>query len=110
MWILKKSKKVMDMSNFASSVRFQVKIGQENAFLEAVKKFDVSQHLGCISHQVIDAGNGRFQSNVVWESEDAIAVARPNLIKFLDTLRPTLAEISPELGVTDPISGPIIKK
>jgi hypothetical protein len=37
-------------------------------------------------------------------------VARPNLIKFLDTLRPTLAEISPELGVTDSISGPIIKK
>jgi hypothetical protein len=110
MWILRKSKKAMDVSNFASSVRFQVKTGQENAFLEAVQKFDVSQHLGCISHQVIDAGNGRFQSNVVWESEDAIAVARPNLIKFLDTLRPTLAEISPELGVTDPISGPVIKK
>ncbi len=110
MWILRKSKKAMDMSNFASSVRFQVKIGQENAFLEAVKKFDVSQHLGCISHQVIDAGNGRFQSNVVWEYEEAIAAERPNLIKFLDTMRPTLAEISPELGVTDPISGYIVEK
>ena len=52
------------MANFASSVRFQVKTGQENAFLEAVMKFDASQHPGCISHQVIDAGNGRFQSNV----------------------------------------------
>ena len=98
------------MANFASSVRFQVKTGQENAFLEAVKKFDASQHPSCISHQVIDAGNGRFQSNVVWENEDAIAAARPNLIKFLDTLRPTLAEISPELGVTDPISGTIVKE
>ena len=49
MWILKKSKKAMDMSNFAGSVRFQVKIGQENTFLEAVKKFDVSHHLGCIT-------------------------------------------------------------
>ena len=48
---------------------------------EAVKKFDTSQH----HNQVIDAGNGRFQSNVVWENEDAIAAARPNLIKFLDT-------------------------
>ena len=77
------------MANFASSVRFQVKTGQEDAFLEAVMKFDASQHPGCISHQVIDAGNGRFQSNVVWENEDAIAAARPNLIKFLDTMRPT---------------------
>ena len=98
------------MGNFASSVRVQVKTGQEDAFLEAVKKFDVSQHPGCVSHQVIDAGNGRFQSNVVWENKDALAAARPNLIKFLDTMRPMLAEISPELGVTDPISGPIVEK
>jgi hypothetical protein len=98
------------MANFASSVRVQVKTGQEDSFLEAVKKFDVSHYPGCVSHQVIDAGNGRFQSNVVWENEDAIAAARPNLIKFLDTMRPTLAEISPELGVTDPISGYIVEK
>jgi hypothetical protein len=98
------------MSNFASSVRFQVKTGQEDAFLEAVKKFDVSQYGGCVSHQIIDTGNGRFQSNVVLENEDAIAAARPNLIKFLDSMRPTLAEISPELGVTDPISGHIVEK
>ena len=98
------------MSVFASSVWFQVKAGQENAFQEAVRKFDVFQHPECISHQVIAGGNGRFQSNVVWESEDAIAAARPNFIKFLDTLRPTLAEISSELGATDPISGLIIQE
>ena len=98
------------MSKFASSVRFQVKDGQEEAFIEAVNKFDVSQYPGCLSHQVINAGNGRFQSYVVWENEAAIAAVRPDLIKFLDTMRPTLAEISPELGVTDPISGLIIEK
>tara|TARA_B100000686_G_C16670329_1_gene906081 strand:- start:683 stop:979 length:297 start_codon:yes stop_codon:yes gene_type:complete len=98
------------MSKFASSVRFQVKDGQEEVFIEAVNKFDVSQYPGCLSHQVVNAGNGRFQSYVVWENEDAIAAVRPNLIKFLDTMRPMLAEISPELGVTDPISGPILEK
>ena len=98
------------MANFASSVRFQVKTGQEDAFLETVMKFDASQHPRCVSHQVIDAGNGRFQSKVVWENEGAIVAARPNLIKFLDTMRPMLAEISPELGVTDPISGTIVEK
>ena len=44
---------ILFMANFASSVRFQVKTGQENAFLEAVMKFDASQHPGCISHQVM---------------------------------------------------------
>ena len=97
------------MVNFASSVRFQVKTGQEDAFLEAVSKLNISQYAGCISHQVIDARNGRFQSYVVWENEDAIAAVRPDLTKFLDTMRPMLAEISPELGVTDPMSGPIVK-
>ena len=98
------------MSKFASSVRCQVRGGQEEAFKEAVRKFDVLQYPGCLSHQVIDAGNGRFQSNVVWENEGAIAAARPELIKFLDTMRAMLSELSPELGVTDPISGPIIGK
>jgi len=42
------------------------------------------------------------------EIEDAIAAARPNLIKFLDTIRPMLEEISPVLGVTDPVSGPVV--
>ena len=30
------------------------------------------------------------------------------LIKFLDTIRPMLEEISPVLGVTDPVSGPVV--
>tara|TARA_E500000331_G_scaffold306374_1_gene310648 strand:+ start:310 stop:672 length:363 start_codon:yes stop_codon:yes gene_type:complete len=101
--------KGISMPKFASSVRFQTKKGQENAFIEANLKFNVSNYTGCLSHQCINAGNGRFQSVAVWESEDALVEARPLLIKFLDTLRPMLAEISPELGVTDPISGNIIE-
>lgn len=98
------------MSKFASSIRFQAKKGQENAFMEANLKLDIADYAGCLSHQCINAGNGRFQSVAVWESEDAIVQARPLLIKFLDTLRQMLEEISPELGVTDPISGYIIGK
>jgi hypothetical protein len=30
------------------------------------------------------------------------------MIAYLDTIRDMLEEISPELGVTDPVSGPII--
>ena len=98
------------MPKFASSVRFQAKKGQEDAFMEANLKFEIADYAGCLSHQCVNAGNGRFQSMVVWESEDALVQARPLLIRFLDTLRPMLDEISPELGVTDPISGYIIEK
>ena len=41
-------------------------------------------------------------------SEDDIAKARPKMIEFLDTLRETLEELSPELGVTDPYSGTVV--
>ena len=94
--------------SFISSVRFQAKTGQEEVLIKAVSQFDVSQYPGCHSHQIVDAGNGRFQTTIVWDNKDAIAAARPELIKFLNALRPMLDEISPELGVTDSISGPII--
>ena len=41
-------------------------------------------------------------------SEDDIAKARPKMISFLDTLRHTLDELSPELGVTEPHSGTVV--
>jgi hypothetical protein len=30
------------------------------------------------------------------------------MIEFLDSMRDLLEELSPELGVTDPVSGPIV--
>ena len=32
----------------------------------------------------------------------------PKMISFLDTMRYMLEEISPEMGVTDAVSGPIV--
>ncbi len=58
------------MRKFASSVRFQTKKGQEDAFVEANLDFDASNYEGCLSHHCINAGNGRFQSFVIWESEN----------------------------------------
>ena len=43
-----------------------------------------------------------------WKSEEDIAKARPQMIEFLDTLRNTMEELSPELGVTDPYSGTVV--
>ena len=96
------------MSKFASSVRAKVSDGNNAAFIDALKTFDTRDYPGALSHQIIDTGDGRFQTTIVWESEDALVAARSNLIKYLDKWRHLLEELSPELGVTDPISGRII--
>ena len=44
----------------------------------------------------------------LWESEEAMVTAKPDVIALLDTARDLLEEISPELGVTDPVSGTVV--
>ena len=34
--------------------------------------------------------------------------AMPQMVKFLDTIRDDLDEVSPGLGVTDPVSGKLV--
>ena len=43
-----------------------------------------------------------------WKNEESIAKARDKMIVGLNSVRSLLEEISPELGVTDPVSGPVI--
>ena len=44
----------------------------------------------------------------LWESENAVVEARPAMIASLGTVRHMLDEISPEMGVTDAVSGPVV--
>jgi hypothetical protein len=39
---------------------------------------------------------------------DAMAAARPQMIAILDGFRDTLEELPDGLGVTDPVSGPVV--
>jgi hypothetical protein len=39
---------------------------------------------------------------------DSLAKARPNMIATLDSFRHTLEDLGGGLGVTDPISGPVV--
>jgi hypothetical protein len=39
---------------------------------------------------------------------DALAAARPQMIATLDTFRDTLEVLGSDLGVTDPVSGPVV--
>ena len=39
---------------------------------------------------------------------DSLANAQPNMIATLDTFRDTLEDLGGGLGLTDPVSGPVV--
>ena len=94
------------MTKFISSVRFTVKDDCVDEFIKREKELDFTGMAEQIT--LIKTGDTTFCWIGVFESEDAIANCRPKMIQQLDTIRHTLKEISPELGVTDPASGPVI--
>ena len=63
---------------------------------------------GLISMKQIQTGSNNMCIVGEWKDTDSIAKARDKMIAGLDTVRPLLEEISPELGVTDPLSGSVI--
>ena len=44
----------------------------------------------------------------LWQSEEHMQNAMPQMISLLDSARHLLEEVSPELGVTDPVSGSVV--
>ena len=93
------------MSKYATSVRFLVKEGEVDAFVAAC---ETNPKYGEISSYIVKTGDLTFVWNAIFESEQALIDARPGMIGNLNRLRDHLQEISPELGVTDPVSGPVI--
>ena len=94
------------MVKFISVVKFKVKEGEESNFTSSMKKFINPE--GVISRKVIKTGERSYCSVVEWIDEGSLANARQQMIAYLDTIRDILEEISPELGVTDPVSGPVV--
>ena len=94
------------MAKFLSVVRFKVKPGNEQSFIDSMKKF--SNPDGVITRKVIKTGERSYCSVVEWVDENSLANARQQMIAYLDTIRDILEELSSELGVTDPVSGPVI--
>ena len=94
------------MAKFMIIVRCKVKSSSREEYLKKIDerpKFD-----GQISARYVETKPNEFFMIGEWNSEDDIAKARSKMIEFLDSLRHTLEELSPELGVTDPYSGLVI--
>ena len=94
------------MSQFVSSVRFVVKEGQRDEVMQALDAFGLPE--GALEHFAVATGDRSFCTVVRWRSEDDLAAARPAMITFLDTVRDKLEVLSEDLGVTDPVSGPVV--
>lgn len=60
-----------------------------------------------LSH-IAKTGEHRYCFVGHWESEEKFVVARPQMSKHLESVRELLDEITPEQGITDPVSGPVL--
>lgn len=90
-----------------NAVRFRVKPGREQEFLDAHKKM-VRDWPGLKRVNMIKTGERNYCIIAEWSDIDALAKARPDMIATLDTFRGTLEDLGGGLGVTDPVSGPVV--
>lgn len=88
-------------------VRFKIKPGMEDVFLDAHRKAD-ARWPGMRHANIIKTGDGRYCVIGEWDSMEAMAAARPHMIATLDSFRHTLEDLGGDLGVTDPVSGSVV--
>jgi hypothetical protein len=88
-------------------VRFRVKPGRDQQFLDAHKKIQANWP-GLEHANIVKTGERTYCIIAQWTDMDALAKARPNMIATLDTFRDTLEDLGGSLGVTDPVSGPVV--
>ena len=91
-----------------NAVRFKVKAGREQQFLDAHNKVAFAWP-GLRHVNVIKTGEHTFCVIAEWTDMDAIVNARDRMIGTLNSFRDTLEDLGGGLGVTDPVSGPVVK-
>jgi len=90
-----------------NAVRFQVKPGRDQEFLDAHRR--VERNWPGLRHaNIIKTGEGRYCIIAEWDGMDSLVAARPSMIATLDSFRETLEDLGGDLGLTDPVSGPVV--
>ena len=90
-----------------NAVRFRVKPGRDQEFLDAHKKM-APNWAGLKRVNMIKTGERNYCIIAEWSDMEALAKARPDMIATLDTFRGTLEDLGGGLGLTDPVSGPVV--
>ena len=94
------------MPKYTNVVRFKVKANQQATFeslFEGSDKWD-----GMLLRVLAKTGDQTYVAYGIWESEEKMQSAMPEMISPLDRSRHLLEELSSELGVTDPVSGSVV--
>lgn len=90
-----------------NAVRFKVKPGRDQEFLDAHKAI-AADWPGLRRVNVVKTGDNGYCIIAEWDDMESLARARPNMIATLDSFRHTLEDLGGGLGVTDPVSGPVV--
>ena len=97
----------MTTQNFMNVVRFKLKSDCVDKYFDVIDK---TSFQGMTQRYIAKTGSYDYCFLGIWKSEEAIAAQRPAMIAHLDEVRGFMEELSPELGVTDPVSGNIVSK
>ena len=90
-----------------NTVRFRVKPGRDQEFLDAHK--DVGANWpGLVHANIIKTGDRAYSIIAEWKDIDACVAARPAMIATLNSFRDTLEDLGGGLGVTDPAAGSVV--
>lgn len=87
-------------------VRFRVKPGRDQDFLDAHKRVEANW-AGLRHANIIKTGDRTYAIIAEWSDMKALAASRPEMIATLDTFRDTLEDLGGGLGLTDPVSGDV---
>ena len=96
----------MDMTAF-NAVRFRVKPGRDQEFLDAHKKV-VAQWPNLRHANMVKTGERTYCIIAEWSDMDALANARSQIVATLNSFRDTLEDLGGGLGVTDAVAGPVV--
>jgi hypothetical protein len=88
-------------------VRFRVKPGREQEFIDAHRRADPN-FKGFQRGFLAKTGERGFCFVGEWNSFDDIVAARPQMIGMLDGFRDMLEDQGNGLGLTDPVSGEVV--
>ncbi len=95
----------MTSPTFMNVVRFKLKPECVDNYFEIHKNFVCN---GLTDRYIAKTGEYSYCFVGFWETEEVLVAARPKMIAHLDEVRNLMEELSPELGVTDPVSGTIV--
>jgi quinol monooxygenase YgiN len=90
-----------------NAIRFKVKPGRDEEFLQAHQNVE-RDWPGLERVNLIQTGEHNYCIIGEWTDMDSLAAARPHMVATLDSFRDTLEDLGDGLGVTDPVSGPVV--